>query len=337
MKKNKLLSVFALLLCSATLCLGHMSAFAATTSKNTTSTSTTNAANTLKISPLRTDITLAPGASGKVVTYVTNLTKATVTIKPYENDFVAGDEKGTPSVILDENSHAPTHSLKRFMKPVANVTVGPGETKQVEVTIAVPKDAQAGGYYGAVRFAPATTTGDKSVNLSASAVSLVLLTVPGPVTERLSLTNFDIQQNGGTATNFRTPDDLSLLLRFENKGNIQEGPFGQIYVQKGKKIVYSSNFNQDTPKQVVLPDSARRWLVPLKGFGKFGKYTVGATFSYGAKGQSIEITKTVWIVPTAVIMAIVIGVLVLAAIIGGMWIFLKNYKRRILKSSRRRY
>jgi len=296
-----------------------------------------NAANTLKISPLRSDVTIDVGGSATVKTYVTNLTATAIQLKPIENDFVSGDEKGTPALILDENSYAPTHSLKRFMVPLSNVTIPANDTKEVDVTVKVPKSAQAGGYFGAIRFAPAVTSGDKSVNLSSSVASLILLTVPGDTVEKLTLTNFDIQQNGGTGSNFRTPNDLSLLVRFKNEGNVQETPFGQVYVQKGKKTVYSYSFNNKNPRDAVLPDSARRWNIPIKGFGKFGKYTVAATFGYGSKGQTVQITKTVWIIPTAVIMAIVIGIIALAAIILAVWVFLRNYKRRILKSSRRRY
>jgi hypothetical protein len=108
-------------------------------------------------------------------------------------------------------------------------------------------------------------------------------------------------------------------------------------VQKGKKVVYSHNFNQDEPKAEVLPDSARRWTVPLKKLGKFGRYTVSGTFGYGTKGTTINIEKTVWIVPTAYILTIVIASIVLVAAIGGAFLFLRSYKRRILRSSRRRY
>jgi hypothetical protein len=292
--------------------------------------------NSLKITPIRSDVTIKPGDSGTVKVQVTNLTTAPVTLKAIENDFVAGDENGTPAVILDENSYAPSHSLKRFMVPIANVNVAPNQTSEATVKIVVPKNAQAGGYFGALRFAPAGA-GNQPVSVASSVTSLILLTVPGPTVERLTLTNFDVQQNGGSATNFRTPNNLSLLLRFKNDGNLQEGPFGQVNVQKGKKVVYSYNFNINAPRDQILPDSARRWLIPVKGFGKFGKYTVSGTFGYGAKGETINITKTIWIIPSAVIMAIVIGIVVIIAIVGGLWLFLRNYKRRILKSSRRRY
>lgn len=336
MKNTRLRSVLLTAFTTLGLLLGQSGAYAATTPKTST-TSVNSNSNTLKVSPLRSDITLKPGASGKITTQITNLTTAPIQLKAIENDFVAGDERGTPALILDENSYAPSHSLKRFMTPLPNFTVPAGATQQIDVTIVVPKTAQAGGYYGAVRFAPTAGDSAQSVNLNASVASLILLTVPGPVTENLSLTNFDIRQNGGSASNFRSPDNLSVLVRFQNKGNIQEAPFGQIYAKKGTKVIYTYDFNKADPKQQILPDSARRWDVPLKNFGKFGKYTVGATLGYGTKGQTINVEKTVWIIPTSYILATVIAVILLIILVGGTILFLRSYKRKILKSSRRRY
>jgi hypothetical protein len=320
-----------------TLAIGQVGGIvSAATTTPTNKAASSNSPSALKISPLRTSISIAPGGTGTVKVYVSNVTKQQMTLQAVENDFVAKDESGTPALILDNNSYAPTHSLKRFMVPVPNVTVAPGKTEPVTVGITVPKTAQAGGYFGAIRFV-AAGSGSQAVALNSSVASLILLTVPGPTVEQLLLTNFDVEQNGGTATNFRTPNGLGLFLRFQNKGNLQEAPFGQINVLKGKKIVYTANFNQDDPKDEILPDSARRWTVPIKNLGKFGKYTVNGTFAYGTKGQSIEITKTVWIVPTAYILGVVGGILLLALIVGGTWFFLRSYKRKILQSSRRRY
>jgi hypothetical protein len=296
-----------------------------------------NNTNSLKISPLRSDLSIVAGSSGTSSVTVYNTTNTSVVLKSIENDFVAGDEKGTPSVILDENSYAPTHSLKRFMIPLPNVTVPANSSTTVTVHIVVPKTAQAGGYFGALRFAPASPDGGSTVNIGASVVSLILMTVPGPTTEQLNVTNFDVQQNGGTATNFRTPNDLSLMLRFQNKGNIQEAPFGQVNVQKGGKVIYSYNFNTSDPKATVLPDSARRWTVPLKNIGKFGKYSISATFGYGSNGQSLSVTKSIWIIPSTYIIGGLIGLVVLIGIIIAVTLSLKSYKRRILRNSRNRF
>lgn len=288
-------------------------------------------ANTLKVSPVRSDIQIAAGKSGTVEIEVTNLTNAEVMVRPIENDFVQGDESGTPSIILDANEYAPTHSLKRFMSPLADVTIPAKGSAIVTVTITVPAGAQAGGYFGAVRFAPTTPDSGGQVNLSASVASLILLTVPGPVTEQLNLTDFTIQQGGKSGTDFRTPNDLKVSFRFENKGNIQIGPFGKISVRQGDKVVYDVDFNNKNPRDVVLPDGARRWEIPLKNIKDFGYYTVNATFTYGSKNQSIDVEKSFWIIPTAYIIAAIVTLLVLAGGVTWLIFFLKGRRRRAMR------
>ena len=294
---------------------------------------TNKSTNVLKVSPVRSDISIKPGESKVVSTTVTNLTKTAITVRPIENDFIAGDERGTPSLILDADKFAPTHSLKRFMKPLTDVTIPASEAKNVDVVITVPKDAKAGGYFGAVRFAPTDPNGGGQVNLSASAASLILLTVPGEMVEKLNLTDFNIQQNGKNGTVFQTGKDLQAAFRFENKGSLQAGPFGKVSVKKGDQVVYAADFNNKNPRDMILPDSARRWEVPLDKISGFGNYTVSATFTYGQKNQTIEVTKTFWIIPMSIIIAAVLGLLVLIGLIVGIWLFLRSYKRRVLRSS----
>ena len=290
-------------------------------------------ANTLKVSPVRTDVEIKKGTSADVPITITNLSGSAVTVATIENDFVQGDENGTPSIILDVDEFAPTHSLKRFMTPLGNVKVPANGSITVKVKITVPADAQAGGYFGALRFAPAAPDDGGQVNLSASVASLILLTVPGPVSEQLNLTNFDIQQGQGSkaATDFRTPNDLKVVFRFENKGNIQLGPFGKVSVTQGNKVVYDYDFNQQNPRDVVLPDGARKWEVPLKDLGTFGYYTVHATFSYGSTNKTIEVEKSFWVIPTAFIIAAIAIVVVLIAGIVFLVIWLKGRRKRAIR------
>lgn len=275
----------------------------------------TNTANTLRVSPVRSDISVPAGTSKAVPTTITNLTGTPITVRPIENDFVAGDERGTPALILDADKYAPTHSLKRFMSPLKDVTIPAKQSAIINVVITVPKDAQAGGYFGAIRFAPVSPDGGGQVNLSGSVASLMLMTVPGPVTEKLNLTNFDVQQKGTTGTYFRDGENLSLALRFENKGSVQEGPFGVVSVKKGNTVVYTTKFNDNDPREMVLPDSARRWDMPLKNIEGFGHYTVYGTFTYGQKNQTIEVTKSFWVIPMYVIVAAIVAFVFLIVLI----------------------
>lgn len=296
---------------------------------------TNNSPSTLKVSPVRADIEIPAGTTKKVSTTVSNLTDSPITIRPIENDFIAGDEKGTPALILDANKYAPTHSLKRFMVPLSDVTIPAKQTKTIDVVISVPKGAQPGGYFGAVRFAPTTPGSGAQVNMEASVASLILMTVPGDAVEKMNLTNFDVQQNGKTNSRFATPDNLQIATRFENKGSVQLGPFGSVTVTQGDKVVYTADFNTNTPREMVLPDSARRWEIPLKNIGTFGNYTVKAVFTYGKKNQTIEATRSFWVIPQALIIAAAVGVVVLILLIAGIWFFLRTYKRRILRDQHR--
>lgn len=286
-------------------------------------------ANTLKISPVRSDIEVQPGARKVVQATVTNLANSPVKVTPVVNDFIAGDEKGTPALILDETQYAPTHSLKRFMSPLAPVTIPANGSKTINVVITVPANAQAGGYFGSVRFMPSDPDDGGQVNLSPSVASLILLKVPGAIVEDLRLTDFEVQKSGKRSTYFKDPSDLSVFIRFENKGNVQAAPLGAVRVKQGKEVVYEQKFNTDSPHDMILPDSARRWEVPLKDIGKLGRFTVISTFTYGEKNQTVEVEEVFWVAPIGLVLG-AIGVFILATggLIAGLIVGVKKFKGR---------
>lgn len=291
-----------------------------------------NIANTLKITPVRRDIEIAAGASQAVQVTIMNTSETPVVVQAIQNDFIAKGEDGTPAIILDADEYAPTHSLKRYMTPLPNISLGAKESKTIEVTITIPKDARAGGYFGAIRFIPAATADGGQVNMSGSVASLMLVTVPGDFKEKLTLTNFHVQQNGKDGKYFQNPNNLSASFRFANDGDVQNAPFGNISVKKGDKVVYSYEFNQTAPRDVVLPDSARRWDVPLKNIDTFGHYTVEATLTYGKANKTVNVTQEFWVVPLVVIVGGIVGLLVLIGVIVTIVAFLRSYKKRIINS-----
>lgn len=289
----------------------------------------TNSANTLRVTPVRTDIQIAAGERQVVRVTVANITDNDLTIRAIANDFVASpQEDGSPALILDENEFAPTHSLKRFMTPVSDFTIPANEGRTIDVIITVPAEAQAGGYFGAIRFAPTDPSSGGQVNLSASVASLILLNVPGPAVEKLNLSDFEIRQGEKAGNDFRTANDLKAYFRFQNMGNVQQGPFGKISVKQGDKVVYETDFNTETPRDLVLPDSARRWEVPLKEIGEFGHYTVSATFTYGTKNQTIEVSQSFWVIPQYMIIAAIgLAALLIIGIIVTVILIIRRNKR----------
>lgn len=300
----------------------------------TSSSSSASGGNGLRISPVRTDLTIRPGTSQTIDVYVTNLTSQSANLSGVVDDFTAGtDESGTPAILLN-GEKAPSHSLKGYVSPIGNFTLAANATKDIKVTISIPTGVAGGGYFGAVRFMPASTDSTKNVNLAASVASLVIVTVPGPVTQQLSISSFDVRQMNiqkntleNSSVFFTSNKNLNAVVRFDNTGNLQEEPFGKILLKKGNTTIGTYTINNAQPLGNVLPDSIRRFSVPLTGLSSFGKYTLEGNFGYGTTGQLLSAQTTFYIVPVA---AVVIAVVVLLVIILGI-VFLRTYIRNAVR------
>jgi hypothetical protein len=301
-------------------------------------TATVSPGNALRVSPVRLDVKMDPGTSQTISVYIQNLTSARALLRPFINDFVAsGDESGRPNIILNENEFAPSHSLKRLVPPLKDVTVGAGETREVKVTIVAPKDAEGGGYYGAVRFAPANNEGDRNVNLAASVGTLVLLRMDGEVKEELTVESFDVRQGkGGPGTLFLNNKDLNAVMRFKNTGNVQVEPFGTIRLKRFGKVVKSFEVNGGELRGNVLPDSIRRFDIRLDKLSSFGKYTLEGNFGYGSTGQLLTAHTTFYVIPL-ILMLIGVGlVALLLFLLIGLPRMIRAYNRRIIRRASRR-
>jgi hypothetical protein len=293
----------------------------------------------LRISPVRTELTIKPGEAKSITITVQNVTSETKEFQAIINDFVAGDnEYGQPALILDADKYAPSHSLKRYIQEVPDVTIPAGQSKEVKVTVNIPRDASGGGYYGAVRFAPAGQGGANNITLSASVGSLILVKVPGTVEENLTITSFDVRKGekgvSGSAF-FTTNKDLYATVRFTNQGNVHEQPFGKVTVKKGGKTLQTIEINNLDPKSNVLPDSTRRFAVKLDKVGSWGKYTVEGNFGYGTGGKLLSASSSFYVVPMALI---VLGLVLLALLLLAIfWLprAIKRYNANVVRKARR--
>jgi len=300
--------------------------------------STSTGSDGLKVSPVATNLTMNPGDTQVIELYVQNVTGTPVTLQAIVNDFTAGNnENGTPALLLDPGQTVPGHSLKQFVAPTGNVTLKAGEEKVVKVSITIPKGTTGGGYYGAVRFAPVSASGDSNVMLSASVGSLILVRVPGTYKEDVQLASFDVSQDGGSPrVIFTSSSKLSAMARFRNDGDVQEQPFGKVILKSGNKQLATYEINSDTPRGNVLPDSIRRFTVNLDKVGAFGAYTLVGNFGYGTNGQLVSGTTTFYVVPIGLVIAAVAAIVFILLCIFGLPKLVRAYNRRILQKAGRR-
>lgn len=333
MKLRKLLSPLQILLLGLSMVsIVAVPALAATQSPSG------GAGSGLKVSPVTTNLVMNKGETHTVTVYVQNVTKDAISLQAIINDFTAGDnETGQPQLILDPNQYAPTHSLKRYVAPIGNFTLQPGEQKGISVNIAIPQSAAAGGYYGAVRFAPASVSGGSNVTLSASVGSLILVKVPGEVKEDLKLLSMDVRTSPDESPRvvFTSNSGLVAAVRFQNQGDVQEQPFGKLLLKQGDKQLASYEINNDTPRGNVLPDSTRKFTINLDKVGMFGQYTIVGNFGYGSNGQLLTGQTTFYVIPVGLIIAAIVVLLLIAFAIFGLPRLVKAYNRRVIRKASR--
>jgi hypothetical protein len=297
------------------------------------------AGNGLRVSPVVSNLTISPGTSQTLTVDVTNVTTQPATFEAIVNDFTANsNETGDPELILGTNQYAPSHSLKRYIQPIPNVTIQAGQELAVPVTIIIPKNAAGGGYYGAVRFAPASAgNAQDTVSLAGSVGSLILVKVPGNIVNKLSIASFDSASNGNVDSFLTSNKKVDAVVRFQNEGNIQEQPFGKILVEnRSGKTLSEVEVNTTDPPGNVLPNSVRKFVVPVTGIGSFGIYKLEGNFGYGTNGQLLSASTTFYVVPTYAIFIFVLIVLLLLFLIFGLPKLIRTYNQRVIRQASRR-
>ncbi|HSX36831.1 MAG TPA: DUF916 domain-containing protein [Patescibacteria group bacterium] len=294
-------------------------------------------ANGYKVSPVRTDLVIEPGTSKTFSVFIQNVSGNSENLQVLINDFgPTTSETGQPALLLN-GQEAPSHGLKQYITiPNGPISLQSNEQKSVKVQISIPKDAPGGGYYGAIRFAPAGAAGDKNVNLSASVASLVLVKVPGQITEKLSIASFDVRSGDSPSVVFTNHKGLQAVVRFQNSGDVQEEPFGKIQLKKGSTILSTTEINNTDPRGNVLPDSVRRFSVSLDKLGSFGKYTVVGNFGYGSSGQLLSAKTTFYIIPLFAIIIVAAAILFILFLIFVLPRWIRAYDRRVVRRANRR-
>lgn len=287
--------------------------------------------NGMRISPVRTNLSIEAGASQQTSVYVQNMTQEPAVLRAIINDFTALGEDGKPGIMLEEDEYAPNRSLKRYIEPIGNITVQPGERLEVPVTITIPETAQPGGYYGAVRFAPAELDGGNSnVTVATSLASLLLVEVPGDMRQDLQVETFEVRQNDEVKKYFRDGNGINLIVRFKNNGDVHEEPFGKVVLKKNGSVVGEYEVNDGEPRGNVLPESVRRFDIGLDKVSGLGKYTVEGNLGYG-DGQLINVSQEFYVIPQWVIVAGIGGIVGLILLVAAIVFGIKANNRRVLR------
>lgn len=307
----------------------------------TTTASAPSSASGLSISPLRAQLNLTPGQTSYTTVTLKNITGGPVTAIPTLRDFTADGVDGNPKIISNSNESSPS-SIRGFIPTLSKIPLATGEQKTFTVSIHIPSNASPGAYFGLIEYqaVPANNgarAGQNSkVALTAAVSQLIFITIPGNVTQLMQIKSINVYHDakGNEAGLFFTSPPKSVGIDLDNLANAFEQPYGTVQVQgSGGKVVGSYQVNNGITRGIVLPNSTRIFINPIKAVSTPGPYTVVASITYGPGGSSILVAKkTFWYIPAWVIILILVIIFVL---IGLVVFFYRRYKRGRVSKYRR--
>lgn len=294
----------------------------------------------LSISPLRQSLTLKPGQAGKIDVTLKNITGGPIIAKAKVQDFESDNITGNPEIITDSNVKSPA-SIRNFLVGLGDVPLATGEQTSFSIPVQAPANAAPGAYYGlleyqAVPVSANNPNGNNVVSLSAAVSQLVFITVPGNVTQILQINKIHVyhNKNGTNEGLFFSSPPQAAGIELHNTGNAFATPFGTIVLQNsGGKTIDTYELNGSITQSLMLPNSTRIFVNPLKNIKHPGRYTLIANISYG-KGSAILIgKKTFWYIQTWLIIVVIIVIL---ALIGLVWLAWRRYAKHSTARQHRR-
>jgi len=185
----------------------------------------------LSISPLKHEFTIDAGTEKSATILISNITDSAVTLYTSKEDFVAGDDSGTPTFIKPKDQVSETYSLANWIKlENENITLAKGESREIRFTVKVPKGSEPGGHYGAIFFSPGVPK-DGQVAVVQRLGVLVLINVPGNIEVRGELSGFQIGKKD--ADKFAEASEfndfpIAFDTKFKNGGNTHLKATGKI-------------------------------------------------------------------------------------------------------------
>ncbi len=307
-----------------------------------------NPAQALTVTP-RIEYNIAPGETQTDTLRIQNEKRESKQLFVYFQNFRTIDESGNPIF------SSKVEDLAAWIEAPSNISLGPGEVREIPISITVPGNAEVGGHFAAIFFSETPPEEEGKISVASSLGTLILLRVTGEFNESGVILEF------GTKNKKRVQNSLPVTLsyRFQNTGDDHQRLRGDITIKNmfgGVSKLLRANPGDSS----VLPKSIRRFESTWAKSGKpeeeppnpdlpkvptkfwpavryqmqnfaFGKYTATLEIVYGyAELKSTNETYSFFIIPWQ-LTTVALSILLLLIIFGR--IAIKRYNRYIINKA----
>lgn len=285
---------------------------------------------TLSVSPTLFEMTANPGQEWKSSVRIINSNNYDIRVYVDVTNFEAQGETGQVKFLPLFKEESTGNTLAEWIQyDKAEIIVPAERTTEVPFTIKIPDQADPGGHFAAILIGTKSLDqGSKQTVVETSQVvtSLVFLRVTGDVNEQGSIREFR------STKSIAEKPEMSFDLRFENKGNVQILPQGEIKIlnmwgqERGVIPV-----NRQTMFGNILPKQIRKYSFTWTGewsLADMGRYRAIATLAYGNDERQFVTSETAfWVIPWKILSVIVV---VLFGFVSAVSWAIKLYVRKML-------
>lgn len=288
----------------------------------------------IAITPLVSEHTIEPGKAATFDITLRNITSGDIIAQGFIEDFEADNVTGNPRILTDSSQRSP-YSISNFVAELEDVPLAKGEQKTVTIALQTPPNSAPGAYFGIIRYkaVPPNLAEPQpgEVALSASVGTIVLITVPGTLTEQVELAGLNVYENKKEGFIFlKPPNEAGVDIK--NLGNSFLKPFGTVEIRDmfGNEA-FTYQLNDTNPRSNILPNSNRVFMDEIKNINKPGRYTMTASVTYGTGGEILTGKISFWYLPPW--LAAIVAVALLSLIIASIWAW-RHYRYRSKRAHR---
>lgn len=218
----------------------------------------------LSIVPAIVDLPLASSESFAI--NVTNISEQSLPVRVGVRALTPFDPNVDPSLRA-------RYDASLWLKPeTSGLVLAPRETASVTFEVEAPPEAGPGGHYALVVFrviTPEPVTTDSNANVNPEITSIVLLTLPGEITEAARLELIKPQ--------WQWSPQYNLSLNLINAGNVHILPQSKFVISD---LSGETQATLSTVSRLILPGTASKFEVDWRPEG-WGVYRLQADTSFG--------------------------------------------------------
>lgn len=269
------------------------------------------------VKPAKVELVVAPGEKKESILTLVNDTALPLHIDISFED-VASSVQASPNdepvkLLGTHGGEYPLRDLFGVSRSAFDLLSG--KEVRVPVTIAIPKNVEAGGRYGSVVFTfhPIMIPGSPesaNVAIESRIATLFFVRISGETKEEGRLAAFGLFNNTKSITTPSVEHPLQFQVAYENTGNVHLNPYGRV------TLTSLSGNEQIIPIDpwVVLPGATRMREVVVTDALSIGHYRAHIELNRGYKDIVDEEEVSFWVLPDtegAVFFAIIMLALVL--------------------------